>query len=119
MKAIFYLSTCNTCVRILKEWQAPTVFEMRNVKDKPLNADELRYLRERTSSFESLFNRRSQQYRAQGWHEKDMKESDYEALLLSHYSFLKRPLLVDGDLLFIGNPKKVVAAAKAHLKENY
>ena len=36
-------------------------------------------------------------------------------LLLDHYTFLKRPVLVLGDELFIGNAKATIAAAKAAL----
>ena len=65
-----------------------------------------------SGSYESLFNRRSQLYRKQGLAEKELSESDYKRLILSHYTFLKRPVVVAGGEIFIGNSKKVVEAAK-------
>ena len=37
---------------------------------------------------------------------------DEEALILEQYTFLKRPVIIVDKHIFIGNSKKVVAAAK-------
>ena len=42
-------------------------------------------------------------------------EKDYKNMLLTHYSFLKRPVLKIGNKLFIGNTKKVVNNASEYL----
>ena len=47
--------------------------------------------------------------------EKELSEKDYKDLILDHYTFLKRPVLVLDDQIFVGNSKKVVQAAKEAL----
>ena len=47
--------------------------------------------------------------------DKVTKEADYKKLLLEHYTFLKRPVLINEQKIFIGNNKDVVAAAKQSL----
>ncbi len=68
-----------------------------------------------SGSYESLFSKRAMLYREKGLHEKELSEDDYKNLILEHYTFLKRPVvLVDGQI-FVGNSKKVVQAAKEAL----
>ena len=42
---------------------------------------------------------------------KKLKEVDFKNLILEHYTFLKRPVLINDDQVFIGNSRKIVAAA--------
>ena len=44
-----------------------------------------------------------------------LTETRIKELLLSHYTFLKRPVLLLDDQLFVGNAKATVEAAKAAL----
>ena len=66
-------------------------------------------------SYESLFSRRSMKYRPMGLHAKEISEKEYRQLILEEYSFLKRPVIFIDDEIFVGNAKKVVAAAKEKL----
>ena len=50
-------------------------------------------------------------YRSVGLKEMKLAEKDYRKYILYEYTFLKRPVLIIGDRIFIGNSKKVVAAA--------
>lgn len=106
-----FLSTCSTCKRIQKDLNLSNDVVLQNTKVTPVTEDQIEFLREQTGSYESLFNRRSQQYRGRGLHEQDLKESDYKSLLLEHYSFLKRPILIYNNTAYIGNSKKAVTAA--------
>ena len=63
-------------------------------------------------SYEDLFSKRARLYREKGLHEKQLSETDYKNLILEHYTFLKRPVILVDDKIFIGNSKKVVVAAK-------
>ena len=116
MKKVFHLSTCNTCQRIIKELGGLDEFEHQNLKEKNISAKELDFLKKKAGSFEALFSRRSMKYRAWGLNEKELTEKDYRKYILEEYTFLKRPVIVDGETVFIGNTKKVVAAAKEHLQ---
>ncbi len=112
-----FLATCNTCKRIQKELNLPEDVILQNTKETPVTVEQIEFLHQQAGSYESLFNRRSQQYRGRGLHEQDLKESDYKELLLDHYSFLKRPILIYKNTSYVGNSKKVVAAAIAALKD--
>ena len=54
-------------------------------------------------------------YKERNLKEKTLTEEDFRSLLLEHYTFLKRPVMVLGNEIFIGNTKNVVAAAKESL----
>jgi len=112
-----FLATCNTCKRIQSDLNLPNDITLQNTKTDPITEEQIDFLHEQSGSYESLFNRRSQQYRGRGLHEQELKESDYKSLLLDHYSFLKRPILIYNDIAYIGNSKKVVAAATEALRD--
>ena len=115
MKKIYHLSTCNTCQRIIKELGHSEDFEMQNIKEEKITAKQLDEMQKKTGSYESLFSRRAMKFRGMGLHEKELTEKDYRKLILEEYTFLKRPVIWIDDEIFVGNSKKVVAAAKAKL----
>ncbi len=87
----------------LKGWN------LREIKSEPVSEEELAEMRSKTDSYEQLFSRRSSQIKARNIDVKSLQEKDYKDLLLSHYSFLKRPVFVTDDRIFIGNAKKNIA----------
>ena len=115
MKTIYYLSTCDTCRRILRELEAPEGTVLRDIKTNPLREDQLEELRERAGSYEALFSKRARLYKERNLKEQNLEESDYRRLLLEHYTFLKRPVVVVGRQVFTGNAAGTVAAAKEAL----
>ena len=117
MKKIYYLSTCDTCKRILKELDPPASYELQNIKEDPLTPDQLQELKHRSGTYEALFNKRARLYKERDLKNKQLSEEDYKTLILEHYTFLKRPVIVNDQQIFIGNSKKEVAAAKASLSE--
>ncbi|HHM21421.1 MAG TPA: hypothetical protein ENJ20_05295 [Bacteroidetes bacterium] len=117
MKKVFHLSTCNTSQRIIKELGGLPGFEHQDVKVKHISAKELDFLKNKAGSYEALFNRRSKKYRQLGLNEMKLSEKDYRKYILQEYSLLKRPIIVDGEKVFIGNSKKTVTSAKAHLSQ--
>lgn len=115
MKKIYYLSTCDTCKRILTELDAPATFELQDIKEQPLTAGELEHLKGLAGSYENLFSKRARLYKERNLKEKDLSEEDFKNLLLEHYTFLKRPVIVNEEEIFIGNSKKTVSTAKTSL----
>lgn len=115
MKKVWYLSTCKTCRRIMEELGGLEDFEQQNVREQHISPEDLDWLKSKTGSYESLFNRRSVKYKEMGLKDKKLSEDDYRQLILSHYSFLKRPVIVIGEEVFVGNAAKTVAAAKEKL----
>ncbi len=112
MKKIYHLSSCNTCQRIIKELQPLDGFTLQDIKAEPITMAQLEEMRALTDSYESLFSRRAVLYRERGLGNKNLSEDDYKNLILEQYTFLKRPVLINGGEIFIGNSKKVVSAAK-------
>jgi len=115
---IFYLSTCTTCQRILKEIRASQFpFELQDIKTMPLSPSQLDYLKKQCGSYEALFSRRSRQYIVLGLASKTLTEADYKQYLLAHYSFLKRPVVVWKGRVFVGSDKSTIAALKTAMEE--
>jgi arsenate reductase-like glutaredoxin family protein len=115
---VFYLSTCSTSKRILQlDWRPGTDLELRDIKAQGLSAEELDAMVALAGSHEALFSRRAQAFRRRGLHEQVLKESDYRKLLLEEYTFLKRPVLVLEDRIFIGNAPKTVQQGREALQE--
>ena len=116
MNKIYHLATCNTCQRIIKELGGADAFDLQNIKEKHVTAEELDALQATAGSYEALFNRRARQYRSRGLNTQELSEADYKKLILEEYTFLKRPVVQIGDQFFIGNSKKVVQSAKEALQ---
>ncbi len=116
MKKIYQLNTCATCQRILKEWKVPKDFEIINIKESNISAADLDYAAKQAGSYEALFSRKAIKFRTEGWNQKDLTEKDYRKLILSEYTFLKRPVMINGQSVFAGNSKVVVQEAKNSLK---
>lgn len=109
MKKVYYLSTCDTCKRIMNGLDLDG-FEKQNIKTEPITADQLEQMHILAGSYESLFSKVARKYRGLGLHEKSLSESDLKNYILEEYTFLKRPVFIINDQIFIGNSKKNVAA---------
>ena len=117
MKKIYFLSTCNTCKRILKELDVPETFTLQDIKSEPLQLEDLQNLKSLSGTYEALFSKRARLYKERDLKNKQLSEEDYKNLLLEHYTFLKRPVIVNEEEIFIGNSRKTVDAAKKSLHE--
>lgn len=118
MKKVYYLKSCSTCQRILKEVNAEAEgFEMQNIKEEAITENQLNEMKALAGSFESLFSKRSMKYRAWNLHEKSLSEEDMKNYILKEYTFLKRPVFLLNNEIFIGNSKKVVADLKKALSK--
>jgi arsenate reductase len=115
-RKIYYLSTCSTCQRILKEI-GDVQLDMQDIKVSPITPEQLEEMKSIAGSYEQLFSRRAMKYRGMGLHTRELSESDYRRLILEEYTFLKRPVFMVGKKIFIGNSKKTVEAAKLALSE--
>lgn len=112
MKKIYHLSTCDTCKKILKELNAPSSFILQDIKEEPITEVQLEEMKELGGSYEALFSKRARLYKERDLKNVDLSEDRYKNLILEHYTFLKRPVIIKNDRIFIGNSKKNVEAAK-------
>jgi arsenate reductase-like glutaredoxin family protein len=106
----YYLGTCTTCARIMKEIPNLKSFTLREIKGDPITAKELDHMKELAGSYEALFSRVALKYRALGLNKMSLTEKDYRRYILQEYTFLKRPVMVLDHRIFIGNAPKVSRA---------
>jgi arsenate reductase len=115
MKKIYYLGTCDTCARIIKELGLKNKeFTFQDIKTEKITPAQLEEMKEKAGSYEALFSRVALKYKTLD--PKPTKESEYKKLILQEYTFLKRPVILIGKEIFVGNSPKNVAAAKEALK---
>ena len=114
MKHIFYLSTCDTCKRILAQWNTDGC-TLQDIKTEPMTAAQVDQMIALAGSSEALFSKRARKYKELGLKDKNLSEADIRQLIINEYTFLKRPVLVIDNQIFIGNSKKVVDAAATAL----
>ncbi|MEL6671799.1 MAG: ArsC/Spx/MgsR family protein [Bacteroidota bacterium] len=113
MVKIYHLGNCTTCQRIIKELAPGPETLFQEIKTESITEAQIDEMKAMSGSYESLFSRRAMKYRAMGLHEQELSEADYRRLILEEYTFLKRPVILVDDQIFVGNTKKVTAAAKA------
>ncbi|SEE01194.1 arsenate reductase family protein [Polaribacter dokdonensis] len=111
MKKVYFLKTCDTCKRILKEVNLDG-FEQQEIKANPVNETQLQEMYALSNSYEALFNKRSRLYKSLGLKDKSLSEADFKKYLLEEYTFLKRPVFIIEGEIFIGNSKKEVEKVK-------
>ncbi len=112
MKKIYHLSTCDTCKRIIKELDLPDSFTFQDIKTEEITEAQLDEMKQFSGSYESLFSKRARLYKERDLKNKNLKEEDFKNLILEHYTFLKRPVIIHEEQIFVGNSKKNIAAAK-------
>ncbi|MEO8582918.1 MAG: ArsC/Spx/MgsR family protein [Flavitalea sp.] len=109
MKKIYHLGNCSTCADIIKNIKADKKgYEMQDIKTEKITASQLDELKKMAGSYEVLFSRRALKYKSMSLKDKTLSETDYRDLILQEYTFLKRPVVVNGKKIFIGSEKKTV-----------
>ena len=111
MKKVYFLQTCDTCRRILKEVNTDG-FEQQEIKTNNITVTQLEKMHQLSGSYEALFNKRAKLYKAMDLKNQVLSEADYRQFLLDEYTFLKRPVFIINNEIFIGNSKKVIEALK-------
>lgn len=106
---IFYLSTCDTCRRIIKLINDLDQFQLVDIKKHHIKKEELRELKSISQlSYEELFNKRARKFKEiKGSHD-IITEEMYMDLITGEYTFLKRPIVVYNNQVFVGNSKNVI-----------
>jgi arsenate reductase (glutaredoxin) len=98
-------------MRILKELNFPSDFELQDIKENPLTVKQIEELHKLSGSYEALFSKRAKLYKEMDLKNANLQERDFKHYILEHYTFLQRPVIIIGNSIFIGNSKKVVEAA--------
>lgn len=113
MKKIYHLATCSTCQHIIKELHPAEDVGLQDIKTEPITEKQIDEMVKMAGSYEALFSRRAMKYKSMGLKDKNLTEQDYRQLILDEYTFLKRPVMIADDQIFIGNGKSEVEKAKA------
>jgi len=111
MKKVYFLQTCDTCRRILKEINLEG-FDKHEIKANPITFSQLEEMYSFSNSYEALFNKRAKKYKSMGLKNEVITEDDYRQFILEEYTFLKRPVFLVENDIFIGNSKKEIDRLK-------
>ena len=114
-KKVYYLKTCSTCQRILKELDLPSDWELQNIKEEPMTEEQVQEMKKLAGSYEALFSKRSMKYKEWNLKEKNLSEEEMKNYILEEYTFLKRPVFIYGEQIFVGNAKKEIDRLKEAL----
>ena len=104
-------------MRIIDELKINDEFILQDIKSESITKTQLEEMRSFTDSYQSLFSKRARLYKELGLKEKNLTEDNFKKFILEHYTFLKRPVTIINDQIFIGNSKKVVEATKKAVHE--
>ena len=114
MKKAYYLSSCSTCDRILKEVKDHH-FQLQDIKFDAITEEQIDQMYQFTNSYEALFSKRAIKYKSMNLKDQNLKEEDFKNLILEEYTFLKRPVFIVGHEIFVGNSKKTIDGLKKSL----
>lgn len=117
MNKIYFLSTCDTCKRIISELGLKEKkFIFQDIKTEKISAAQLEEMIKVIGSYETLFSRIARKYKELSLGSKQLTEADYKNYILEEYTFLKRPVILINKKVFVGNSKKTVQDAKLALQ---
>ncbi len=104
-------------MNILKMLNPSTDFVFQDIKEQEITVKQLEKMHDLSGSYESLFSKRAKLYKEMGLKDQILSEKGYKHYILNHYTFLKRPVIIIENRIFIGNSKSNVEAAKLYLNE--
>ena len=113
MKVVYHLGTCSTCKRIIDSITWPADISFIDIKKQAITAEALELLKAEYGTYEAVFSKKAKRY-------SEVKASiscdeDYKSLILSDYTFLKRPAIIYSGIFSVGNDRSSVE----RLQENF
>ena len=116
MRKVYYLSTCSTSKRIIEELGLKDKgFVFQDIKFEAITTTQLEAMHVMIGSYEALFSKIARKYKELSLKDKNLTEADLKHYILDEYTFLKRPVIIIDDSIFVGSAKKTVAAAAQKL----
>ena len=115
--------TCNTEITGL--WCATNTeesslksknFELQDIKLRNISEEELTELKKLVGSYEALFSKIARKYKELNLKDASLTEEQMKHYILDDYTFLKRPVILFGNHIFIGNAKATIENAKNTIK---
>jgi arsenate reductase len=120
MKKIYTIGHCTTSLALFEETGLDKLigekFILQNIKFEKITPAQLDEMKKMVGTYEALFSRRAIKYKEWKLKDKELTEKDYRQYILDEYTFLKRPVIIMEDKIFVGSEKKTIAALKNELK---
>ena len=117
MKKMYHLGNCTTSQAIIKATNINKKgFEMQDIKFEKITPEQIDEMKKMAGSYEALFSRRAMKYKEWKLKDKRLDEKDYRQYILDEYTFLKRPVVIIENKIFVGSEKKIVEALKKAVK---
>jgi arsenate reductase len=114
MNKIYYLASCDTCRKIIKNLPKDNNLVFHDIKQNPITEAELEEMHQLAGSYEALFSKKAQLYKSMDLKNKSLTEADYKKYILEHYTFISRPVFIIDGKIFIGNTQpNILAMMKA------
>ena len=106
MNTIYYLASCDTCRKIIKNLPKNIDLVFHDIKQNPLTEAEIDQMYALSGSYEALFSKKAVLYKTLDLKNKNLTEADYKRYLLEHYTFLSRPVFIINSKIYIGNSQQ-------------
>lgn len=103
MNKVYYLSSCDTCRKILKALPEGHSLVLHDIKKEPITEAQLQEMHDLAGSYEALFSKKAQLYKTLDLKNQKLTEADFKKYILEHYTFISRPVFVINQQIFIGN----------------
>lgn len=114
MRKVYYLSTCTTSKRIIDTLGLRNKdFTFQDIKFEAITEAQLTEMYKLAGSYEALFSKIARKYKELGLKNLNLQEEDFKKYILQEYTFLKRPVVIINEQIFIGSSKANVQ----HLSE--
>jgi arsenate reductase len=117
MDKIYYLASCDTCRKIIKNLPKSAELEFQDIRQNPITPEQLEELYQLAGNYEALFSKKAQLYKSMDLKNKNLTEADYKKYLLEHYTFLSRPVFIIKGKVFIGNSQPNIHALTQELSK--
>ncbi len=116
MNKIYYLASCDTCRKIIKQLPENHNLLFHDIRQNPITETQLLEMYELSNSYEALFSKKAQLYKSLGLKDKNLTEADFKKYLLEHYTFLSRPVFIINQKIYIGNSQQNILAVHKALQ---
>jgi len=104
-------------MRILKELNPSPGFILQDIKEQGITVAQLEEMHKLSGSYDALFSKRAKLYKEMDLKNQALEERDIKQYILQHYTFLKRPVIITDNEIFIGNSQKNIKTAKTALEK--
>ncbi|WP_347051055.1 arsenate reductase family protein [Flavobacterium olei] len=105
MDKIYYLASCDTCRKIIKNLPENNLV-FQDIRQDPITEEQLEEMHKLAGSYEALFSKKAQLYKSMDLKNKSLSEADFKKYILEHYTFLSRPVFIIDNQVYVGNSQQ-------------